>query len=66
MQYVIGSIIALGTLVLAVGMITGRVKARSCCAPADPDRDLRMRPDGYEVPSKQVDVPGDHRRLGDY
>ena len=52
MQYVIGSIVAVGTLALAVGAITGRVKARSCCAPADPERDLRMRPEGYEVRSK--------------
>ena len=43
MQYVIGSILALATLVLAVGAITGKVKATSCCAPADPGRDRRMQ-----------------------
>lgn len=53
MQYVIGSIVALGTLVLAVGAITGRVKARSCCAPSDPDRDRRMGPEGHQVRSDQ-------------
>ena len=43
MQYVLGSIVALATVALAVGAITGRVKIRSCCAPADPARDRRMR-----------------------
>ena len=28
---------------LAVGAIAGNVRARSCCAPADPDLDGRMR-----------------------
>jgi hypothetical protein len=46
MQYIIGSVLALATLALAVGAITGRVKVQSCCAPADPARDLRMRPEG--------------------
>jgi len=43
MQYFIGSIVALATLGLAVGAITGNVTARSCCAPADPSRDRRMQ-----------------------
>jgi hypothetical protein len=43
MQYVIGPALALATLVLAVGAITGRVKATSCCAPADPALDRRMQ-----------------------
>jgi len=43
MQYVIGSLVALATLGLAVGAVTGKVRARSCCAPADPSRDRRMR-----------------------
>lgn len=50
MQYIIGSVLALATLALAVGAITGRVKVRSCCAPADPARDLRMRPEGHKAP----------------
>jgi len=49
MQYVIGSVLALATLALAVGAITGRVKVRSCCAPADPARDLRMRSEGHNA-----------------
>ena len=46
MQYIIGSVVALATLALVVGAITGRVKVQSCCAPADPARDLRMRHEG--------------------
>lgn len=43
MHYVVGGLVAAFVIVLAVGAITGRVKARSCCAVADPARDLRMR-----------------------
>ncbi len=30
-------------VLLVVGSVTGRVKARSCCGIADPRRDARMR-----------------------
>lgn len=43
MQYVIGSAFAVATVALAIGAISGRVKTRSCCAPADPSRDRRMQ-----------------------
>jgi len=43
MQYVLGGIVALATIALAVGAITGRVRASSCCTPASVDQDLRMR-----------------------
>jgi len=43
MQYVIGAVFALLVVALAVGAIAGRVQTRSCCAPADPDLDRRMR-----------------------
>ena len=43
MQYVVGSLVALATLGLAVGAISGSVRARSCCAPDDPSRDRRMQ-----------------------
>jgi hypothetical protein len=43
MTYVIGGLVLAATLALAVGALTGRVRARSCCAVADPRRDLRMR-----------------------
>lgn len=43
MQYVVGSALGLATLALAIGAITGRVKVQSCCTPADPSRDRRMR-----------------------
>jgi len=52
MQYVIRIGRSLVTLALAVGAITGRVKARSGCAPGDPDKDLRMRPEDNEARSK--------------
>ena len=66
MQYVIGSIVALATLALAVGAITGRVKVRSCCAPANPTNDRRMRIDTYDVePSSQRDPQnGEFRTTG--
>jgi len=49
-QYVIGSVLALATVALVVGAITGRVKVQSCCAPADPACDRRMRAEvGGEV-----------------
>lgn len=43
MQYAVGTVLALATLALAVGAITGKVKATSCCAPADPAHDRRMQ-----------------------
>ena len=42
MKYLVAAPVVLFTVWLAVGAITGRVKARSCCSiPAD--RDLRLR-----------------------
>jgi hypothetical protein len=46
MQYVIGGIVSLVVIALAIGAVTGRVRARSCCAPADPALDARMRAAG--------------------
>jgi hypothetical protein len=43
MAQVIGGTIAALTLLLVVGALLGRVQAKSCCAVADPRRDLRMR-----------------------
>lgn len=43
MQYAVGGFVALFLLALVVGAVTGRVRARSCCTPTDPRRDLRMR-----------------------
>lgn len=43
MEIVLG-ILAVGFVVLlAFGAVTGRVRMNSCCAVADPRRDLRMR-----------------------
>ena len=44
-EYVIGGLIIAFLALLAVGAITGRVRAQSCCAVADPEQDLRMRKD---------------------
>jgi hypothetical protein len=41
-QVVAYAALAVGVLVL-VGVLLGRVQARSACAVADPRRDLRMR-----------------------
>lgn len=43
MRWLIGLPILVATVALAVGAISGRVKVRSCCAPADPAHDLRIR-----------------------
>ena len=43
MIQVVGVLVLAFGVLLAVGGITGRVKARNCCAIADPRHDLRMR-----------------------
>lgn len=50
MIYVIGVLVAIFLVLLIVGAVTGRVKARHCCAPADADQDLRMTPRSRGVP----------------
>jgi len=42
-RYLLAALVILPVLVLIVGAATGRVRARSCCAPTDPAKDLRMR-----------------------
>ena len=42
MQWVVGLPVIALVVALAVGLVTGRVRARSCCSVADPRRDLRM------------------------
>ncbi len=43
MVYLVGAPALLFLLALAYGGLTGRVRLTSCCAVADPRRDLRMR-----------------------
>ena len=43
LTYVVGGLVAVLVLVLLLGAITGRLRLGSCCAVADPARDLRMR-----------------------
>ena len=43
MRWIVGAAVTLPTLLLALGAVTGRVRARSCCAIADPRCDTRMR-----------------------
>jgi hypothetical protein len=42
-RYVIGGIVVLYMLIMLVGMVTGRVKVKSCCVVSDPSKDARMR-----------------------
>ena len=42
-QYLLGGAVVLFLVTLVFGAITHRVKLRSCCAVADPSRDLRMQ-----------------------
>lgn len=44
MRYLLGGLVLLYVVFLIIGLITGRVKIKSCCAIADPERDLRMNP----------------------
>ena|GEM_PF-1933416 len=50
MHYVVGGIFSLFVIALAVGAVTGRVRASSCCAPGDPALDARMQAAGEEPP----------------
>lgn len=43
MAYVVGVMAAVFLIVLLWAVATGRVRIRSCCAVADPAKDLRMR-----------------------
>ncbi|WP_344305281.1 hypothetical protein [Nocardioides bigeumensis] len=43
MQYVIAVLVVLPVVALVAGSLLGRVTLQSCCAPADPRTDLRMR-----------------------
>ena len=43
MQFVFGVPVLLFLVALVYGGLTGRVRLTSCCAVADPSRDLRMR-----------------------
>jgi hypothetical protein len=51
MAYVFGVPVLLFLLTLAYGGLTGRVRLTSCCAVADPRRDLRMRAAFEDEPS---------------
>ncbi len=42
-QYVIAVLVMLPVVALMAGALLGRVRLQSCCAPADPRTDLRMR-----------------------
>lgn len=49
-QGLLGGLVVIFMLLLAVGAITGRVKARSCCNAGDPEHDRRM--DGASTQSR--------------
>jgi hypothetical protein len=44
MIYVIGVLVAIGTVLLAVGALTGKVKATHVCCAAAAGDDLRLTP----------------------
>ena len=43
MAYVAAGLVIAFLALLVLGAVTGRVRARSCCTPAEARRDLRMR-----------------------
>jgi hypothetical protein len=43
MAEILGFVVAAFILVLAVGALTGRIRAQSCCGAGEARRDLRMR-----------------------
>ena len=45
MRYIIGGLVILYLVVMLVGMLTGRIKVKSCCVVSDPSKDARMRLD---------------------
>ena len=57
MRFLLGGLVSVATLALAIGALTGRVKVRSCCAVADPARDLRMRGSTPHLATAGDDTP---------
>ena len=43
MRYLLGGLVIAFILIMLIGGLTGRFRARSCCNVADPARDSRMR-----------------------
>ena len=43
MAQILGGVVVAFMLMLAVGALTGRVRAQSCCGAGEARRDLRMR-----------------------
>ena len=58
MHYVVGGIFGLFVIALAVGAVTGRVRASSCCAPGDPALDARMRAADQQQPDAVTGTQG--------
>ena len=56
----VGGIFSLFVIALAVGAVTGRVRASSCCAPGDPALDARMRAASGEQPDPPTGLPASH------
>lgn len=42
-RYLIGLPVLAFAVALAIGAVTGRLRAKSCCSVADPNLDVRMR-----------------------
>jgi hypothetical protein len=43
MRYLIGGLVVVFMIVMLVGGLTGRFKAKSCCVIPEPAKDARMR-----------------------
>lgn len=43
MALIVAVLLVAFLVVLVAGALSGRIRAASCCSPADPRRDLRMR-----------------------
>ena len=56
MPYVLAAVAVVALVWLVVAAVRGRLAVRSCCAPSDPARDLRMRSaygeDGRAAPTE--------------
>jgi hypothetical protein len=42
MRYLIGGLVVVFMIVMLVGGLTGRFKAKSCCVTSEPAKDARM------------------------
>lgn len=61
MVYVLGIVAVAFVVLLAVGVLSRRVRLNSCCSMADPRHDARMR-DAFLEERDETPVPPTHPR----